>query len=405
MKINVRSNTWWGPPKKFSAENEERKVSWLELFYDLVYVLAIAKITHHLAEHLSLSSLSQFFFFFTLIFWGWLNGSLYHDLHGSSGLRTRLMTLWQMLIVAALVITLDSPEEQLVFNVTIVLLVMQLYITYLWWSVGFYDRSHRRLNRPYTILFLASFGLMFSTFYLEQPYIQIAFYSALLLNYLPPFITHFLLRRDSMALRLSASMSERLGLFTIIVFGEVIAGIINGVGALPDLNIQSWVNFTLAVIIVFALWWLFFTLVSDRTCKPGFLNSSLLEMLYIPTLIALGLIGMSFSGIFENYDHHDAHFISQKEIFGYALCLFLLGINFMMYFLEYPPQYVRLRNRAQLIIYAAIGLILIVTLLDLNVSLFYYLLIILSFILGIIALLNYNWYAIFSEGQQKQADV
>ncbi len=396
MKLNVKTKAWWGPPKSFSTEIEDRKVSWLELFYDLVYVIAIAKITHHLAGHLSLSGLLDFIYFFVMIFWGWLNGSLYHDIHASTGLRTRLMTLWQMLIVAALVITSESAPEHLLFNITIVLMLMQLFITYLWWSVGIYDKYHRKLNRPYTILYLLSFGLMVTTLFLEPPYLRIVFFCTLILNYIPPFISQKLLKRESLELNLSSSMSERLGLFTIIIFGEVIAGVISGASELHEINLRLWLNFCLSVFIVFALWWLFFTLVSDRQCKPGFINSSLLEILYLPTLIALGLLGMAFGELFENYGQIASDFLSAKEIFGYSLCLFLLGMNLMMYFLAYPPPYTRLKKKAQGILYGALMLALGITLLPLHVSLFIYLLIHLVVILSIILLLNYNWYIINS---------
>ena len=149
-----RSATWWRPPKKFDPHFEERRISWLELFYDLVYVIAISRITHHLAMHINPEGFLQYACLFILIFWSWLNGSLYYDIHGSEGLRTRLMTLWQVMIIAALAVTIDQPSPTAYVNTTIVFMIMQLYITYLWWSVGFYDRSHRRYNRPYTILFL-----------------------------------------------------------------------------------------------------------------------------------------------------------------------------------------------------------------------------------------------------------
>jgi low temperature requirement protein LtrA len=125
VKHPLSSKQWWGAPKKFSTENRDRKISWLELFYDLVYVIAISTITHSLAKQFSKSALLDYFFLFVIIFWGWLNGSLYHDLHGNEGLRTKLMTLWQMLIIAALVITLHSEQAYLLLNATIVLLVMQ----------------------------------------------------------------------------------------------------------------------------------------------------------------------------------------------------------------------------------------------------------------------------------------
>ena len=40
MHFGKSASAWWGPPKKFDPHFEERRISWLELFYDLVYVIA-----------------------------------------------------------------------------------------------------------------------------------------------------------------------------------------------------------------------------------------------------------------------------------------------------------------------------------------------------------------------------
>ena len=55
MRLGLSSAAWWGPPKKFDPQFKERKISWLELFYDLVYVIAISRITHHLSSHISVN--------------------------------------------------------------------------------------------------------------------------------------------------------------------------------------------------------------------------------------------------------------------------------------------------------------------------------------------------------------
>jgi low temperature requirement protein LtrA len=102
-----------------------------------VYVIAISRITHLFAAHPGAAGLLDYSYLFIMIFWGWLNGSIYHDLHGSPGIRTRLMTLWQMMAVAALIVCLDSPQDGMLFRTTIALMVLQLFITYLWWSVAF----------------------------------------------------------------------------------------------------------------------------------------------------------------------------------------------------------------------------------------------------------------------------
>src|SRR5262245_43761129 len=229
MRINIGSSAWWGAPKKFDQPVRERRISWLELFFDLVYVIAIARITHHFSLHISIAGFFEYASLFILIFWGWLNGSLYHDMHGNEGLRTRLITLWQMMIIAAFAITIDESSARPHFNTTIVLMIMQLLITYLWWSIGFYDKSHLRYSPPYTILFLFAMALMGLSLYLPEEWLQIIASLVIICNHIPAFIAHRLLRRSSLDLDLSSSMTERLGLFTIIVFGEVVLGVVNGI--------------------------------------------------------------------------------------------------------------------------------------------------------------------------------
>lgn len=68
MKIQAKS--WWGAPRQFSTEKIDRKVSWLELFYDLVYVIAITNITHQFSESMIVYSFLDYLYFFLMTFWG-----------------------------------------------------------------------------------------------------------------------------------------------------------------------------------------------------------------------------------------------------------------------------------------------------------------------------------------------
>lgn len=192
--------------KKFKTERKERRVSWLELFYDLVYVIAISKITHRFSENITPDGFLEFACFFVLIYWGWLNGSLHHDLHGNQGLRTRLMMLWQMMIISALSIVLDQSEHHQYKSITIVLMIMQGFITYLWWSVGLYDKNHRRYSWPYTTLYLASLALLLVSMFLSSWWLWILLPLIIICNYTPPFISHILLKRSSKRLDLSTAV-------------------------------------------------------------------------------------------------------------------------------------------------------------------------------------------------------
>lgn len=393
MKFDYKTKNWWGSPKKFSIEYEERKISWLELFYDLVYVLAIAKITSQLSENISTSTLLKYGYYFFIIYWSWLNGSLYYDMHGSEGLRTRLMTLWQMLFVAALIITLGSTHHAFQ-NSLIVLLILQLYIIYLWWSVGYYDKEHRKLSQPYTISFLVTFCLMFMALYLPESIRFYVLYLSIITNCIPPYIMHLLMKDKTKLMVMSSSMVERLGLITIILFGEVIAGIIIGADAIDKLSVEFWVDFGLAVITVFSLWWIFFTLISDRKCKQGIVSSTNLELLYFPTLMSLGILGMSFNVLFRsNFENHHSE-IPGSLLLGISIAVFLLGITVMLFILDFDPKYRKLKKRVQIILFSTsivIGLFAIIAIqLSLTITLLFYL----GVVLILILLLNYSWYMV-----------
>lgn len=83
----------------------------------------------------------------------------------------------------------------------------------------------------------------------------------------------------------------------------------------------------------------FFTLISDGKCKSRLLKSSFLELLYIPTLIGLGLVSLTFKGLFKQYHLPNVDFISLKDILGYSISLFLFGVCLLSVFLEFSPQF------------------------------------------------------------------
>lgn len=395
MRLRLATAAWWGPPKKFDRELEERRVSWLELFYDLVYVIAISRITHHLSLHISLVAFFEYTSLFFLIFWGWVNGSLYHDLHGNEGLRTRLMTLWQMMIIAALAITVDQPTSKPYFNITVVFIIMQLFITYQWWSVGFYDRSHRQYNLPYTILYLTAAALMALSLFVAASWLLWIFPLVIICNYSPPFIAYTLLRRNSMDINLTSSMYERLGLFAIIVFGEVVLGIVNGVSKIEIPDFFTWLNFAVALSIVFSLWWIFFTLVSNRVVKSGFINATKLELLYVPTLLSLGLIAVSFNTMFIDHDE----LYSLQMILGSAIATFLICISLMLALLEFPEKFQVLRRPVRISLYITAILFLIASFIKIELTATYLLMPVLIILGAEIMYLNSLYYRLAKDNE------
>ena len=406
MKSNLQGqyNIWWGPPKNFSTDFKERKISWLELFYDLVYVIVISRTTRHLLTNPGVVGILDYLLFFFMIFWGWMNGSMYHDLHGSQGIRTRFMTLWQMMAVAALAVTMSVPTSLFIPRIIFALIFLQFYITYLWWSVGIYDKNHRKLNRPYTWCYLTALVLIIATLFVQQPYKRILFLGVLALNYLPPFVLSPIFVRRDLNLKLSSSMVERLGLFTIIVFGEVILGVINGTGEVDILSAHVWVCFVLGILIVFELWWVFFALIADREIKSGFLKGQLMSLLYIPAMAALGIVGTSFSELISNLGSVDKVHLFLKLLFGISLSFFLLSTLAISLFLEYPKSYEVSKKRVKLLFISSAISILLITFLFEKLALIYYLELVFCILFIIIFTFTRIWFKVELK-QIKEVDI
>ncbi len=103
---------FWMPPRAHGDAIEDRSVSFLELFDDLVYVVVIARVAHTLAGHVSWRGAAAFAVVFGLIWIAWVNGTMYHDLHGRQDGRTRTFVFVQMALLALLAVFVVRQPEQ-----------------------------------------------------------------------------------------------------------------------------------------------------------------------------------------------------------------------------------------------------------------------------------------------------
>jgi low temperature requirement protein LtrA len=212
---------------------------------------------------------------------------------------------------------------------------------YLWWSVGIYDKEHRRLSRPYIGCYSGQFH------FADQQFIpgRADTFCHLLADSIHQFFTTFfpaVQARQSIC-RISIyhqGMTERLGLITIIVFGENILGVINGINDGGRISFMTWMIFGTGILIVFLLWWIYFSIVADREVRKGFWRGQLFILGFIPILASLGAVGATFSVVMEgNLGIADHHVDMARIIFGVGLAIFLWSVVGISKMLIYPPTY------------------------------------------------------------------
>ena len=62
----------------------------------------IAQIAHDFSNHLDPVGLRNYIGLFIIVWWAWINGTMYHELHGNNDIRTRVFTFLQMFGVVAM---------------------------------------------------------------------------------------------------------------------------------------------------------------------------------------------------------------------------------------------------------------------------------------------------------------
>lgn len=319
---------WWGPPNRFSQREEERKVSWLELFYDLVYVATIGQLMHHLSAHLSWNQAGLSLFIFAFIYWSWANGSLYHDLHGNNAIRTRVFTLLQIISIAAVAVTLDDFFKKDHQSFAVAFAILQFIITYLWWSTGQYDPSHKKLNKYYVLNYSLSFIIFITSASLSYNYAIASWSIALVLNLSTSLVSRNTIKSEMdkrhEQFTISSTMTERYGLFAIIALGETIFGIIETISVIPSKNYMVWTEFSLGILISFLLWWIYFGMIGNKKVKIGYRYFILIDYLNLILLFVIAVIGACFRAMITIKGNHFE--IEQKWIFCTALAVTLLTI-------------------------------------------------------------------------------
>jgi low temperature requirement protein LtrA len=94
------------------------------------------------------------------------------------------------------------------------------------------------------------------------------------------------------------SLIERMGLFVIIVLGEVIVSAVNGMADITSLDNEGIIIGLLGVLVAIGLWWIYFDLVSHRTPISG--RTQLWINLHLPLVIAMAAGG---AGVLNTVEH------------------------------------------------------------------------------------------------------
>lgn len=329
---------WWQKPRRYKDKEDERRITFLELFYDLIYVVIIAELSHTLSTDITLKSFMEFGFLFLTVWWAWFNGALYHDNHGNNDIRTRVFTFLQMFTVAAMAIFAHNAFGEGSTGFALSYGSFLIIITFLWWRSGYYDKEHRPLSNPYSATYLVATALIFASVFVET---NLRFYfwgGSLFLILIFPLALFLISRKKpkmqkqiDQATTISSSMVERFGLITIIVLGEVIVGVIQGVASYHHLDFHVGITAALGMLVAIGLWWLYFDTVAMNSPRKGLIAETGWLYLHLPLTMGITATGAAILNIIDvaekNQDGAKVLLIGAVAISYLSIALLLLTIK------------------------------------------------------------------------------
>ena len=276
------------PPRVGTEHQGERHATWVELFFDLIFVVAIAQLAVVLADDVSPEGVGRFVLLFVPVWWAWANFSVYADRFESDDAVFRIAMLAAMGTMAAVAVNIPEAFGGASTAFAASYVAVRLVLIALW------ERVRRRVPEVHALAtrslsaFLAGTALWALSLLLPEPARFGLWVAALALEVFTPWLA----RRAFAGTPMHAShLAERFGLFVIIVLGESVVALVLGLGG-AEWSLRSAAVAALGFVAVAALWWVYFTFSEEAAVGRSLVARYVFIYVHLPLTLGLSATGV-----------------------------------------------------------------------------------------------------------------
>jgi low temperature requirement protein LtrA len=261
------------PPRLRTTEDpaEQRHTTWFELYFDLVFVAAVAELATGLANDPSAAVFARFACLFVVVAWAWTGFTMYANRFDTDDVIYRLAKSAAALAVAALAVQIPGviaghggTAGFAVAYVVVRSLLVALYVRA--------RRSVRGEGRELIDMYIATFsftaGLWLVSVFVPGPYRYVLWGLAIAIDLAVPPRAWQTLRSAPVVV---SHVTDRFCTFFIIVLGESVVAVVVGVAGF-GLSFTSWFLACSCFVIALCLWWIYFDLADTSVLGRGALG-------------------------------------------------------------------------------------------------------------------------------------
>ena len=279
-----------------AGQSRDRKVTWLELFFDLVFAAAVAQVASPLREDYSTAGLLRFAILFVLIWWAWIGHAVFSTRFDTDDAVQRGLTLLQMFGVIIMAANAgDALDSRSSAGFAAAYAVQRFVLVF-----QYYRARHLPDARGLTTRYFCGHGAAAALWLISALVPAPERYWIWGLAFALDLGTPWLAVDHSVAVPPDAShLPERFGLFTLILLGECVIAVMHGVEHQEQWSAPAASSAVTALGIVFLVWWWYFDAARATSERPVRSRRDALRLhvwSYLHLPLYIGIV-VAFAGI------------------------------------------------------------------------------------------------------------
>ncbi len=296
--------TKWQPPALRHEVAEDGRVTWLELFFDLVYVAGLIQLGDRLSSDVSWSGAAAFVGAFVILWWTWTGTTAFTNRFAVDDVTHRILAFVQMFAVGNLAILAATNPDNWEAWLAVAYVAARLPLLAMYYRVRRSMPEARAAADHFLRFFGASAGLWILSIAVPGQGRFVIWALALIVEFGAPAL--LVRRADEQAgdggpdrAAYAEHFQERYALFTIIVLGETFVKSLSEIGNV-GISATTQVFGGLSFLILIALWWTYFDDVADAhirsesaVTKSGPINQLVWVYTHLPLALGITAYGVA----------------------------------------------------------------------------------------------------------------
>ncbi|MEE8599719.1 low temperature requirement protein A [Euzebya tangerina] len=265
------------------------EASWLELYFDLIYVAALIQLGNGLSDDVSWGGLLAFVGMFVLLWWTWVGTTSFMNRFAVDDGVHRALVFAQMFTVGNLALVAVAPLENRSSWLVIAYVVARLPLLAMYARVARQIPSSAGLSRLYIRVFSSSLVIWLLSLTVPEPWRYVVWGAALAVELTAPAVA---LKKTDPPPTHPEHFRERYALFTIIVLGESFVKVLTELSE-TGVSVTSQVLGAMGMVLSVALWWTYFDDIADSSIRPTYRFGALTwAYAHLPLTMALTALGV-----------------------------------------------------------------------------------------------------------------